>query len=781
MKPSRKTATSVSILLIFLTCLYALSGIMPRAVISESLPENEFSLSRALDHLKVVSENPHYVGSESHGQVRDYLVKELEKLGLDVEIQETQVLGKKVRTGTRVKNILARIRGEGSGQALLLLSHYDSGVSSSHGASDAGSGIVTLLEGLRAYLARSEKPKNDIILLFSDAEEIGLLGAQAFIDKHPWISDVRVVMNFEARGSGGPVLMFPETAGGNERLIRAFDRAGTRHAFTNSLFYSIYRLFPNDTDLTLFWQYGNTQGYNFAFMDDHFDYHTSQDNFERLDRNTLQHEASYLMPALAYLAGTDLDDLRSDKNLVFLNFPGAGLLSYPYEWVLPMALGALILLFVLVFMGVRNKRLSIGAIFRGFAPLVIILALVGLASFYGWKLLLKIHPHYGDMLHGFTYNGHLYVTSFISLSLWITLKIYQRYLKRSKAPVLLIAPLLLWLLISLGLALYLPGGGFFIIAGLTGIVLLSLFLFYRGSQEKRTLFSTLAVLPMLLILVPLPGLFPVALGLRMMWVSTLLATLILMVLLPILAAYPGLKSLNKFFLIVGLLTLASASYSSGFDKESKHPDSIVYLRKEQDGTAYWASRDRQADEFTRQFLGEDPSASDPGDPLFRSAGQYGFTLHRRAEPISLPSSLVTVVSDSSSRGMRHLKLRIEPLRKVNRIEVRIPKGSRVASLSVNGEPALPGEPNEEFLVGGEDSRHLFRYYFSDSGEALEFAYSVPEGDDPSLVLTEISYDLLRHPEIRRILPGLVPRPGHLMEKPFIVNDAILNLRELGFR
>ncbi len=781
MTPSRKTATSVSILLIFLACLYALNGIMPRAVIAESLPESEFSLSRALKHLEVISENPHYVGSGSHGQVREYLVKELEKLGLDVEIQETQVMGKKVRTGTRVKNILARIRGQGNGKALLLLSHYDSGVSTSYGASDAGSGIVTLLEGLRAYLARSEQSKNDIILLFSDAEEIGLLGAQAFIDKHPWISDVRVVLNFEARGSGGPVLMFPETAGGNEKLVRAFDRAGTRHAFTNSLFYSIYRLFPNDTDLTLFWQYGDTQGYNFAFMDDHFDYHTSQDNFQRLDRNTLQHEASYLMPALAYFAEADLDDLKSENNLVFFNFPGAGLLSYPYEWVLPIALVALIALLMLVFAGVKSKSLSIRSMFRGFAPLILTLGIAGLVSFYGWKLLLRIHPDYGEMLHGFTYNGHLYVTSFVCFSLWITLKIYQRYLRRSKALDLLIAPLVLWLSINLGLGLYFPGGGFFIVAVLTGIVLLSLFLFYRGSQEKRTIYSTLAVLPMLLILVPLPGLFPVALGLRMILVSTLLSILVLLVLLPILAGYPGLRSLNKFFLIVALLTLASATYSSGFDKDSRQPDSIVYLRKEQDGKAYWASHDRQADEFTSQFLGENPSTSDPADPLFRSIGLNGFSLHRESDPISLPTSRVTVVSDSSSGGMRLLTIRIEPQRKINRIEVRIQKGSRVARLSVNGEQALPREPNEEFLLGVEDSRRLFRYYFSDSGEALEFAYSVPEGDDPSLILTEVSYDLLSHPEIRRIRPGLLLRPDHLMEKPFIVNDAILNLREFSLR
>ena len=64
-------------------------------------------------------------------------------------------------------NIVARMEGTGSGKALLLLSHYDSALVPSPGASDAGSGIVTILETLRAYKASEKKPKNDIIILLS--------------------------------------------------------------------------------------------------------------------------------------------------------------------------------------------------------------------------------------------------------------------------------------------------------------------------------------------------------------------------------------------------------------------------------------------------------------------------------------------------------------------------------------------------------------------------------------------------------------------------------------
>ena len=58
------------------------------------------------------------------------------------------------------ENIIARIEGtHQSDNALLLLSHYDSAVHSSYGASDAASGVATILETLRAYKENGKKPK----------------------------------------------------------------------------------------------------------------------------------------------------------------------------------------------------------------------------------------------------------------------------------------------------------------------------------------------------------------------------------------------------------------------------------------------------------------------------------------------------------------------------------------------------------------------------------------------------------------------------------------------
>ena len=141
-----------------------------------------------------------YVGTPGHKNVQNYLVGELQKLGLNPSIQTQTVINKKWYAGTTTENIVAKIKGKEDGKALLLLSHYDSNPNIAIGASDAGSGVVTILEGIRAFLAKGERPKNDIIILISDAEELGLLGAKAFVEYHPWASDVGLVLNFEARG-----------------------------------------------------------------------------------------------------------------------------------------------------------------------------------------------------------------------------------------------------------------------------------------------------------------------------------------------------------------------------------------------------------------------------------------------------------------------------------------------------------------------------------------------------------------------------------------------------
>ena len=151
---------------------------MPQGYDTTEAPLSEFSTKRALEKVKEIAAKPHYVGSQNHEEVAQYLVQELKNLGLQTSIQEGFTMTEK---GTLVqsKNILAKIEGSANTKALVLLSHYDSAPHSySHGASDDASGVATILETVRAFLHNKTKHKNDIIILFSDAEELGLNGAE---------------------------------------------------------------------------------------------------------------------------------------------------------------------------------------------------------------------------------------------------------------------------------------------------------------------------------------------------------------------------------------------------------------------------------------------------------------------------------------------------------------------------------------------------------------------------------------------------------------------------
>jgi acetylornithine deacetylase/succinyl-diaminopimelate desuccinylase-like protein len=224
----------ISFFLIIGLVYLSFSSLMPKSGTPASISETKFSTERALIPLREITKAPHYIGTEEHARVREYIVEQLNGLGLKTEIQEGFIMNPKWKSLDKPKNILAKIKGSGNGKSLLLLSHYDSALTPSFGASDAGSGVVTILETIRAFQASAKTPTNDIIILFTDAEEVGLDGARLFVKNHPWAKNVGIALNFEARGSGGPSNMIVETNSGNKNLINAFMEADVKFPVASS-------------------------------------------------------------------------------------------------------------------------------------------------------------------------------------------------------------------------------------------------------------------------------------------------------------------------------------------------------------------------------------------------------------------------------------------------------------------------------------------------------------------------------------------------------------------
>ena len=776
---SKKNYTSaISFIILLFASFWSVNSLMPSKISSLDTPISEFSAERALIHLKEITKEPHYVGTINHSEVRNYIITELEKLGLTVEVQSQVAINKKWRAGANTKNIIAKINGSENGKSLLLLSHYDSSPHSSLGASDAASGVVTILEGIRAYLANNPTPKNDIIILISDAEELGLLGANAFVNHHPWAKNVGLVLNFEARGSGGPSYILMETNGGNKNLVQAFNKANPKSPVGNSLLYSIYKMLPNDTDLTVFREDANIKGFNFAFLDDHYDYHTAQDSYERLDKNTLQHQADYLVPLLTYFSNTNLENLDSEEDYVFFNFPGFGLVNYPFNWVMPLLIIASLILVILFYFGFKRNKFSVKEIFIGFIPFLISLIFSGILAFYGWKLLLKAYPQYNDVLHGFTYNGNYYIAAFVSLSIWITLWIYNKYFKKYQIQNLLIAPIIIWLLINIAIVLYLPGAGFLILPVLIGLTVLAINIFSKQKASNRVILFSILAVPILIIFVPLIKMIPVGLGLKMTAISTIFTVLILGILIPIFASYKHLIKISQIFLLIGGLSIVSASFTSDYSKDKKQPNSILYVIDADTNEAYWASYNTKVDEFTEQYLGADPTNGSFVEKS--SSSKYGtnYKLYKKADLIGLSHPLVDIIQDTIIGTDRNIKIRITPQREVNRIELRCQNIIHFKSFIVNNEE-LHSKNNDEFIFITDDNKPILGYFFSQKNEILDIEFSIPKGEIPQIELTEASYDLFTNDLIKSLNKNFKPRNDIMMPMPFVLNDAIVVKKKIN--
>jgi hypothetical protein len=730
-----------------------------------------FSTDRALIHLKKISEKPHYVGTSEHTNVRNYLVDELRKMGLKVEIQEQEVMNPKWNAACKIFNVLTRIEGSNSqGKALLLLTHYDSAPhSKSLGASDAGSGVVAILESVRAYLASGVKPKNDIMIVFSDAEEIGLLGAKAFVEHHPWAKEVGLVLNLEARGSGGPSYMLLETNSGNAQLIQSYNKAKLSHPVGNSLMYSIYKMLPNDTDLTVFRENAQIDGFNFAFIDDHFDYHSEQDNYERLDRNTLLHQGHYMSTLLNYFADADLNKLKSQQDLVFFNFPFLGNISYPFSWVLPIVVLASILFFILFLLGIKRNRVSLKESLRGFIPLISSLGSAFVLGWFGWKLVLFFKPEYKEILHGFTYNGSWFIMGFISLSIALFWMIYKPFFEKRTLPNLLFAPIFLWLVINVFIALKLKGAGFFIIPTLGMLMAYAYIILSPKISDKSLIFFTLIALPGLMIFAPQIAMFPVGLGLKMLAISTVLSVLLMTTLISTLDFYSNHKPMISLFLVLSVLMFGSALLRDGFTKDQRKPNSIIYYQDVAQDKAYWATYDVITDDFTKQFLTSKPSK---GDLTLPFGSKYGTHIDQyvntKVRNLSLPMISKTI-NDSLYADKTILDFNIQSNRKSNLFLIQAKDSISFYELRLNG--AVFDKPitnSDKMHHLSNQNKKICSYYLADGVEQLHLQLVVPKGQKTDLELYDISFDLLENPAFK-----MEPRKNFMMPKPFVINDAVV--------
>ena len=242
-----------------------------------------FSLQNARAHVSMLADTigSRPIGTPQNARARDYVVDQLRLFGYDVRVQEVDARRQDFGRTARVANIIATRQGTVR-DAIALVSHYDSSPDAP-GAADDGLGVAVSLEAARVLAARADR-RHTLMILVTDAEESGLMGAAGLLTDRDVMDRLRAYINIEAIGSSGTGLLF-ETGPGNGWIVRPWARLAP-HPRGGSYAVEVYRRLPNDTDFSILKRVG-IPGLNVAPIGDSYSYHTARDTADRLSDGTI--------------------------------------------------------------------------------------------------------------------------------------------------------------------------------------------------------------------------------------------------------------------------------------------------------------------------------------------------------------------------------------------------------------------------------------------------------------------------------------------------------------
>lgn len=373
---------------VFVACLARYRAPAP---LGTDAPLDRFSAGRAREVQRGISGSgaPRNLGSLAHAKATVFLLGELSKSNFHTDLQSVTSCSWHGACAA-VSNVVAVREGtDPEAGAVLLMAHYDS-VPCAPGASDDGGGTSAVVETARA-IGAGPQLRRTVVIVLTDGEEAGLLGAEAFARRHPLAKKIRGVVNVDSRGSTGPSAMF-ETSSGNSWIIGVLAKH-TNHPVTSSLFYEIYRRMPNDTDFTSVKNMAH--GVNFANIAGVAHYHTPLDSFDNADPGTLQHHGDQALAMVRAMAdaGPVLDAPRETDPAVAAKSDAVWfdvMARFIVRWPASASLGLASLALALVIGGaIRLRAWGVGLV-ASFASLIgALLASIVVALLLG---LLKAAP-----------------------------------------------------------------------------------------------------------------------------------------------------------------------------------------------------------------------------------------------------------------------------------------------------------------------------------------------------------------------------------------------------
>ncbi|MEV2239122.1 M28 family peptidase [Micromonospora sp. NPDC049891] len=734
----------------------ALLDLRPPAPRPADTPTGEFSAGRAYPHVTQVAGRPHVAGSPANDEVRGYLEGVLRGLGLETQVQDTvaeeagQLSGAAGgATLARVRNVVARLPGTDPTGTVFLVAHYDA-VQTGPGGNDDAAGVATILEVARA-LSGGPAPRNDVVFVLTDAEEACLCGASAFASEHPLAAGKGVVLNLEARGRTGPVIMF-ETSPENARLVEVFGRAAP-HPVGTSFAVEVYRALPNDTDFTAFLDEGFL-GLNSAYLDGGAIYHTPLDTPASMDRASLQHHGDNTLGLTREFGRIDFGDLRADHDATYFPVPG-GLARYPGWLVLPLALLALSGVVVLGWLARRRNRVTAGRLAAGFGLALVPIVVAPVGAQLLWAAILALRPGYAELLD--PYRPTWYRLAVLSLAAAVVFAWYALTRRRIGPAALAIGGLGWLALLGVLLAFLAPGGAYLatlpaLAGALGGLVALAT----RIDGPVPVIAVTASAAVAVILLLPTVVLLFSALGMAMGGVAALFAVLLGLAALPVIdLLHPqaggqrgmvALRARRLGGLPAGAAALAAVVLAGTgiavdrFDAAHPAPTHLMYALDAGTGQARWLSHESEPQPWTDEYVDGPVQVADEfpgigGDEL----------LGGPAQPADLPAPRLDVLADTTSGSERTLTLRLTPQRQVRLTTLHVDTSTATVREARVAGRAVPVEER--------DGRWGFGVVFhAPPPEGIEVTLTVtPKADRIALRAMDASDGLAA-------LPGFRPRP-----------------------
>lgn len=742
-------ATSISWLALFALILGIVSASLytPPAAPADA-PATDFSAARAMLTLKQITQQPHPVGTQEHERVRQYLFQQMSQLGMEPTVETatgTNLFGTAV--AARVSNIVGRLKGTKNTQAIMLVAHYDS-VDRAPGAGDDGAGVAAILETVRALKA-GPPLKNDVIVLLTDGEELGLLGATAAVTHDAWLQQVGLMLNFEGRGDQGPSFLF-ESSNGNSRLIQEFARSAPSKT-GSSLFYTMYKQMPNDTDFTVFRRSGMA-GLNFAWLGRLEAYHTRLDSADNLNPGSLQQDGNYALALTRAFGMQDLDrtQLKTNRDEIYFNLLGTWMVHYSETLARLFLVAITVLLGCTLISGIRSDQFRSLLLLRvtGAALLfVLIVTLITWGAYVAENHFFSERELVGDAPANIWLLVGILLLGFTA-GLWV----FRLFRKRWDISALLAASCILLWFFTVAMAWKLPLASYLffwpLACATSGLLLL-----IWGKCHSPIALRAMAwwcALPALLLSAPFLYLLFEALEFTLP-LSVLAGVLLGIGLLSLL---PLAETLAPGKLAISALILSSAvaiSFGGWLSQPSeKHPmpDTLVYRLDADSGKAQWASLDTAPDPWTEKMLTTSPrqeKTSWYGDKTLP-------VLVADAPTLALPAPEIKVVSNTQQNNVHTIRLQLISSRHAPWLRLQLESNS-ILSAEVDGE-SVQDKSGEAGVAGQAFSQAIQTlnvYGYNNTGVTLELKLKVPSSCAATLSDGEYS------------LPGMVPpRPSNRM-------------------